>query len=367
MDLCKTAAMQKGLKDLSFCKEIPIPGYYEKPKRKYRIRKAQNYKGKPHGTHLRVFKRKKPPERKCKCYICGIEGHYARECPRKYGNIARAAILEGLSLSDDWDVISVDQNEPDSEGICSVSENEVHDTNSALGALIDLPYEHEFSLMLTEEKNFEWLEEIPLPTHQNKCIHHWEQNRSILNPSTVKCAYCKNRTNQRMRIYCSQCELSACAFCAKFYLNYEVQIAPRKEEPSFTDKDELIKQLASYVNYLLIENEKLQRQLNSFYEQVEELEISKELQQSNVVNMLLSECERTVVDPTQPTPTSRPKLALKIKKIAPDAETPRKMTSGSVGYDLYAITDAIIPAYPENRKTIHTGIKIQFPEQMYGC
>ncbi|KAJ4757828.1 polyprotein [Rhynchospora pubera] len=116
---CKRVALQRSLKDLSFCSRIPVPGYYQKNK-KYGLRKAKTYRGKPHDTHIRVFKRKHADKvRKCKCFICGEEGHFARNCTRQKGNIARAAIVENLDLDDDWDVLSVDQNEPDSDAICS--------------------------------------------------------------------------------------------------------------------------------------------------------------------------------------------------------------------------------------------------------
>ncbi|KAJ4784381.1 polyprotein [Rhynchospora pubera] len=121
---CKRVALQRSLKDLSFCSRIPVPGYYQKNK-KYGLRKAKSYRGKPHDTHIRVFKRKHADKvRKCKCFICGEEGHFARNCTRQKGNIARAAIVENLDLDDDWDVLSVDQNEPDSDAICSFSEGE---------------------------------------------------------------------------------------------------------------------------------------------------------------------------------------------------------------------------------------------------
>ncbi|GMP72108.1 hypothetical protein CsSME_00030254 [Camellia sinensis var. sinensis] len=56
---CKNAAFQKSLRNLDFCKEIPIPGYYkETEKKKYGLRKATTYKGKPHPSHVRIDKRK---------------------------------------------------------------------------------------------------------------------------------------------------------------------------------------------------------------------------------------------------------------------------------------------------------------------
>ncbi|PKU87306.1 hypothetical protein MA16_Dca024339 [Dendrobium catenatum] len=50
-DLCKKAAIQRGIKDLSICRKIPVPGYYNHHK-KYGLRKSKNYKGKPHDSHV---------------------------------------------------------------------------------------------------------------------------------------------------------------------------------------------------------------------------------------------------------------------------------------------------------------------------
>ncbi|PKU67578.1 hypothetical protein MA16_Dca018881 [Dendrobium catenatum] len=72
-DLCKKAAIQRGVKDLSICRKISVPGYYNHQK-KYGLRKSKNYKGKPHDSHVRVIKNKnKPRSTKCRCYICGGE------------------------------------------------------------------------------------------------------------------------------------------------------------------------------------------------------------------------------------------------------------------------------------------------------
>ncbi|CAD5192064.1 unnamed protein product [Musa acuminata subsp. malaccensis] len=46
---CKDAAFKRALKDLSFCSEIPIPRYYNKPERKYGVRRSTTYKASP--TH----------------------------------------------------------------------------------------------------------------------------------------------------------------------------------------------------------------------------------------------------------------------------------------------------------------------------
>ncbi|XP_074560061.1 uncharacterized protein LOC141816127, partial [Curcuma longa] len=71
-NICKTVAVQRYVKDLAFCSKIPIPGYYNNRQKKYGVRKAKTYKGKPHDSHIKVFKRKKSEQqKKCKCFICG--------------------------------------------------------------------------------------------------------------------------------------------------------------------------------------------------------------------------------------------------------------------------------------------------------
>ena len=107
------------------------------------------------------------------------------------------------------------------------------------------------------------------------------------------------------------------------------------------------------------ENEKLQVQLNSFLkDEAEELEHSDELQRADAANMVTSECERTVVEP------SGTQHKLCVQRISPDAVLPRKMTRGSTGYDISSIENITIPVYPENRRIIHTGIKVQFPSNI---
>jgi dUTP pyrophosphatase len=50
--------------------------------------------------------------------------------------------------------------------------------------------------------------------------------------------------------------------------------------------------------------------------------------------------------------------SLKIKKLHKNAITPTRATSGSCGFDLYALTDEPIIIMPSQRELIHTGIAI---------
>nr|QUQ60708.1 polyprotein [Cacao mild mosaic virus] len=120
---CKEASFQRSLKSLEFCKQMPIPGYYGTDKKRLGIRKATHYKGKPHSTHVKIEKHKHLRTKKCKCYLCGEEGRFARECKNDSRNIHRQTMYQPLELPRDFELVSAEENDSGDE-IYSMSEGE---------------------------------------------------------------------------------------------------------------------------------------------------------------------------------------------------------------------------------------------------
>ncbi|KAJ3697529.1 hypothetical protein LUZ61_001234 [Rhynchospora tenuis] len=126
--------------------------------------------------------------------------HFARDCRNQKGNIARAAIAENLDLADDWDVVSVDQNEADSDAICSFSEGE--GGNQAFTARFsELPYEDAL-MMTTSQETYSWRVIKPLPQHQKDCTHHWQDNQPV-QADFVRCWFCQERDGIQMLVGCN--------------------------------------------------------------------------------------------------------------------------------------------------------------------
>lgn len=55
---------------------------------------------------------------------------------------------------------------------------------------------------------------------------------------------------------------------------------------------------------------------------------------------------------------------VKVVLLDPNAKTPTKANENDAGFDLYSISETVVP--PKQRKTVNTGIAIQMPEHFAG-
>nr|GFA24011.1 hypothetical protein AMTR_s00071p00160560 [Tanacetum cinerariifolium] len=229
----KDAALAKELRDLSLCSSIPILGYYKNNRKKYGIRKSRTYKGKPHNSHVKPFKRKYKDDRgrvkKCKCFICGKEGYFAKDCRSKKGNIARSAVYQELDLDDNWDIVSVDF---DDSSVYSISEGE-EESDDEQDIEEDYDSHHAFmfhpgpptKIADMVQSAGSWKPDKELPTQSKSCEHDWKENAAT---NYTICYYCRILTTDMDQ--------------AKEY--YESKIAIKeKEELWKTERSLLMKDL----------------------------------------------------------------------------------------------------------------------------
>ncbi|KAK6924282.1 Zinc finger, CCHC-type [Dillenia turbinata] len=273
---CKEAAFQRSLKNLDFCKQMPIPGYYGDKKR-FGARKSTTYKGKPHRSHVKIDKRKHLINKKCKCYLCGEEGHFARNCTNKRRNVERIAVYDGIDVPEDHELVSVDEDDSASD-IYSLSESE--EPTQLVMHLQPMAKADEVILMFSmapkEESNFligkrgGWQPQIQLSRQEFECLHDWRTNQPIQPPQPYKCRCCGRETMQRFRIHCPKCLITCCGMCTTFYFNIEItpEVQPTQ---TYYATPKLMQEQQAYILWCQEEMEKLSRALKHKEEENEAL------------------------------------------------------------------------------------------------
>nr|QCL07901.1 polyprotein [Sweet potato badnavirus B] len=242
-DRCKEAAFTRSLKSVSFCKDIPIQGYYGSDKPKYTPRKAKTYKGKPHETHVRIDRRKNLDRNShCKCFICEEPGHYARDCPNQKRNIKRVMMFNQVNIPDNYDIVSVQENEEDSDAIYSLTEGEEGD-EIAFGIVQESVH------MISHQVIGSWRAHIDMSEVQKVCRHQWQDHQEIEAPGEDTCLWCKHHINIRTRSHCPACLLTTCNICSLRYLGREVPPKAQERPLPFPDQTALIQQQQLYMNW----------------------------------------------------------------------------------------------------------------------
>ncbi|GKD99110.1 Orf y [Tanacetum coccineum] len=197
-------------------------------------------------------------------FILERKGHFAKDCRSKQGNIARSAVYQELDLDDNWDIVSADF---DDSSVYSISEGE-GDTHQSISVMVqDTPVEETVFMAIEEIESDDDLEEEDnqfghhafmfhpgpptkiaemvqsvgswkpnkeLPVKSKDCEHEWNEN-TVTNYTI--CYFCGILTTDTSRLNCPKCQLTACALCARNYLDKTVNVKRKQPQKQEEEKD----------------------------------------------------------------------------------------------------------------------------------
>lgn len=250
---CKKAAVSRALKNLQFCSKIPIPGYYKGKEKKYGVRKSTTYKGKPHDSHVRIERKKHlVREKRCKCFLCGAEGHFARECPNDRRNVKRVAVFEGIELPEDCEVVSVHEGDELSDAIYSVSEGEGNEVAQSIN-----PFIHNLFYLREEDGKYflgggTWRAAVQVSQKEHDCRHQWE----YYTQNNGKCRFCKRDIMKRWHAKCMHCDIMTCGLCSSHYLKLEIP-CQKEEHREVYNPQRLLFEQQNYIQSCELEIQRL--------------------------------------------------------------------------------------------------------------
>ncbi|GJS16869.1 Orf y [Tanacetum coccineum] len=242
-EMCKDTALAKELRDLSLCSAIPIPGYYKNNRKKNRIRKSRTYKGNPHNSHVKPFKRKYKDDRgrvkKCKCFICGKERHFAKDCIYfDDSNVYNISEGEG----DVHQNISIMVQDTPFEEAAFMEIKGINESDDEKSIKEDYYSHHAFmfhpgppiKIADMVQSAGSWKPDKELPTQRKSCEHDWKEN-TVTN--YIICYYCGILTTCMSRLNCPKCQLTTCALCARNYLGKTVNVKGKQPHKPKEEKD----------------------------------------------------------------------------------------------------------------------------------